>query len=244
MKSRLILLISFAGVVALLAAASRFTAVTQDPDSAKKAESQAKEKEAQEAKEREKVLKRAALEREFPIAKEKLENARRDLADQAADAQATGAKLQKELQLAKTKLETYEKREAPARTAKGQLDLQNAKDNLDNNKEELEQLELMYKDQDLADKTREIVIKRAKRDLERTQQRLTLQQEELGILMERTIPQEREKLVLDVEEKQREIARADRSSQKAAGDKKVAVMAAESDIKRIEAEMASQKDAK
>jgi hypothetical protein len=102
----------------------------------------------------------------------------------------------------------------------------------------------MYKDQDLADKTREIVIRRAKRDLERSQQRLALQQEDLGILTERTLPQEREKLTLDVEEKQREIAKAERAAQKAAGAQKVAVMAAEADIKRIETEMAAQKEPK
>jgi len=244
MKSKLMLLASFAGLVAILAAASRFS-VIQDQDAAKKA---AESKEAQEAKEkkeaRDKALKIAALEREYPIAKEKLENARREMADGAADAQAAMAKLQKELLLAKTKLETYEKREMPSKTAKGQLDLQGTKDFLDNNKEELEQLELMYKEQDLADKTREIVIRRAKRDLERSQQRLALQQEDLGILLERTLPQEREKLTLDVEEKQREIGKAERAAQKAAGAQKVAVMAAESDIKRIEAEMAAQKESK
>jgi hypothetical protein len=250
MSSRILLLASFVGIVALLAAASRTSAPPQDQD-AKKAESSKdsqdakdKEKEAKEKAERDKALKRAALERDLPIAKEKVENARRDLADQTADAQAASAKLQKELQLAKTKLETFEKREAPARTAKAQLDLQYARDNHENNKEELEQLELMYKDQDLADKTREIVIRRAKRELERTQQRLALQQEELGILTERTLPQEREKLSLDVEEKQREIARAERGTQKAMGDKKVALMAAESEIKRIEGEMMAQKESK
>lgn len=244
MKSKLMLLASFAGIVAILAAASRF-AGTQDQDAAKKA---AESKEAQEAKEKkeakDRALKLAALEREYPIAKEKLENARRELADGTADAQAAMAKLQKELGLAKTRLETFEKREMPSKTAKGQLDLQGAKDFLDNNKEELEQLELMYKDQDLADKTREIVIRRAKRDLERSQQRFALQQEDLGTLLERTLPQEREKLTLEFEEKQREIAKAERAAQKAAGGQKVAVMAAESDIKRIEAEMAAQKEAK
>jgi hypothetical protein len=237
------LLASFTGIIALLVAASRFTAI-QDQDAKKGTDSKEAQKDAQEAKEREKALKRAALEREAPISREKIENARRELADQAADAQATAAKLQKELQLAKAKLETFEKREVPARTAKGQLDLQNARDNHENSKEELEQLEIMYKEADLADKTREIVIKRAKRDLERVQQRLAIQQEELGILLERTLPAEREKLTLDFEEKQREIARAERAAQKGVGDKKVVLMAAESDIKRIEAEMAAQKDAK
>jgi HlyD family secretion protein len=242
MSSRIVSIASLAAVVVLLVAASRYAALTQDQDATTKKGEPTKE--AQEAKEREKALKRAALEREFPIAREKLENARRELTDQAVDSQATAAKLQKELQLAKTKLETFEKREAPAKTAKAQFDLQGAKDNNDNEREELEQLELMYKEQDLADKTREIVIRRAKRALERAQQRLALQQEEFGILTERTLPQERDKLTLDVEEKQREIARAERAAQKAAGDKKVAVMAAEAEIKRIETETAAQKDVK
>jgi hypothetical protein len=242
MSSRIVLLASLAFGVVLLIAASRFDAVRpQDQDAAAKQE---KAKEEKEAKEKERVNKRASLEREMPVAREKLENARRDEADQKADSQASAAKVRKELDLARKKLETFEGREMPAKVAKGKLDLQNAKDNLDNSKEELEQLELMYKEQDLADKTREIVIKRAKRELDRATQRFAIQQEELAILTERTLPQEKEKLALDVEEKERESARAERGAQKAAGEKKVALMAAENEIKRIETELASLQGAK
>jgi hypothetical protein len=237
-------LVSLVAGIAVLLGASRFGGPSAPQDS-QEAAKQAKAKEDKEAKEKADALKRAALERELPISREKLAKVQRDLADHATDADATNAKLGKELQLAKMKLETFEKREMPTKIARGQLDVQNSKDSLDNAKEELEQLEIMYKDQDLADKTREIVIRRAKRDLDRAQKRLALQQEDFAILSERTLPQDREKLALDVEEKEREIARTDRATQKAMMDKKIAVMAAESDIKRIETELAGLKgDAK
>lgn len=242
MTSRSFVLVTVAGAIAILVAAARFSPPAwQDQDATTK---QDKAKEEKEAKEKEKATKRAALERELPIAKEKLARAQKDVADQAEDAQAAGAKIQKEIGLARAALETFEKREMPAKIAKAQLDLQNARDGVDNNKEELEQLELMYKEQDLSDKTREIVIRRAKRELERATQRLAIQQEELNIMTERTLPQSREKLVLEAEEKQREAARAERASQKASTDKKIALMAAESDVKRVETDLANMKDSK
>jgi hypothetical protein len=252
MTSKPVVLAALVSAFAILIGAARISAPWQDadpakqdskPDSAKQDAAKEKAKEEKEAKEREKATKRAALERELPISREKLARAQKDVSDQAEDAQASGAKIKKEIELARAALETFEKREMPAKIAKGQLDLQNAKDNLDNNKEELEQLELMYKEQDLADKTREIVIRRAKRELERAQQRLAIQQEELSILTERTLPQSREKLVAEADEKQREAARVERAAQKAAADKKIALMAAESDIKRIETELAALKEA-
>jgi hypothetical protein len=236
MTQRILVLVTIAAGLALLVSAAQNPAAPQDQDAAAKQE---KAREEREAKERDKALKRAALERELPIAREKLIKAQKDLSDQDLDAQGAAVKLQKDLGLAKIKLETFEKREMPAKIAKAQLDLQNSRDGLDNSQEELEQLEIMYKEQDLADKTREIVIRRAKRDLERARQRLGLQEAEATLLTERTLPQDREKLALDVEEKEREIARAERAAQKATLEKRIALMAAESDIKRIEAEMAA-----
>ena len=188
-------------VLALLLAAPAFAAPrAQEPDAAKQETAkEEKVKEEKAAKARDRALKRAALERELPIAKEKLAKARQDAADQVKDAEAARGKVLREHALAKARLETFESREMPNRTAKAQLDVQNVKDGLDNAKEELEQLELMYKEQDLADKTREIVIRRAKRDLDRAVQRLTIQQAEMAVLVERTLPQEREKLALEVE---------------------------------------------
>jgi HlyD family secretion protein len=246
MTSKPVLLAALLSILAILAFPSSVPAQgAPDQDAAATKQDKAKEeREAKEAKERDKANKRAALEREVPIAKEKLARAHKDVADQAEDAAGSAAKAQKEVAMAKAALETFEKREMPAKIAKAQLDLQGAKDNLEDNKEELEQLELMYKDQDLSDKTREIVIRRAKRALDRAKERLGIQQEELGILMERTLPQSREKLVLESEEKQREAARVERASQKAAVERKIGVMAAESEVKRIETELAGMKEAK
>lgn len=238
MIARILVFVAFAGSIALLVAASQSAPSAQDQSAAEKQE---KAKEDREAKERDKAMKRASLERELPIAQEKLARAQKDVADQSIDNTAAAAKLQKELALAKSKLETFEKREMPAKVAKAQLDLQNVRDNVDNSQEELEQLEIMYKDQDLADKTREIVIRRAKRDLERARQRLGLQEIELATLTERTLPQDREKLALDVEEKDREMARGERNAQKTLMEKRIAVMSGESEIKRIDAEVTNLK---
>jgi hypothetical protein len=236
MKSNALVLVTLFCAAAVLGAGAH-PVVAQD-----KGQDPANEKKAGEdkaAKEKEKASKRAAIERDLPIAREKLAKAQKEMEDQGVDAQAAAAKADKELALARMRLETFESREAPSRTAKGELDLQQVKDGLDNAREELEQLELMYKEQDLADKTKEIVIRRARRELDRAQQRLKIQEGEHAILVERTLPHEREKLRLEVEEKERDVARTARNSQKASMEKKIGLMSAEAEIKKLESDRAS-----
>jgi len=106
-------------------------------------------------------------------------------------------------------------------------------------KEELEQLEMMYKNQDLADMTKEIVIRRGKRRVERATQRLALQEREHQRLEQNTLPLERTKLAGEVEEKTRDLERARRTSESSLLDRRIALMSAESDVVRIETELAA-----
>lgn len=76
----------------------------------------------------------------------------------------------------------------------GLLDLEDA---IGNQKEELEQLEAMYKSEDLALPTGEIILKRAKRSLERTQSRWHLRRQTYNRLIQTDLPHQRVQLTAE-----------------------------------------------
>lgn len=192
-----------------------------------------------EAKAQEKALKRANLDRQLSVERQKLDRARQEVENQEVSGRGSVEKSAAERELAQARLRTFDEKEAPNRLGKARLDLQQAKDNLDEAKEELDQLEMMYKEENLADKTREIVIRRGKRRLDRAGERLALQQRELETLEGNTLPHERAKLALELEEKTRELDRARRAADSSLLEKRIAVMSAEAEVARIEAELGS-----
>lgn len=183
--------------------------------------------------------KRAALERELPIAREKLVRARANVEAETASGTGLVAKAAAQLALSEAELKTFDERTSPTRLARAKLDLRGGRDGHEEAVEELAQLEMMYKDHELADMTKEIVIRRARRRLEMTKERLALQEGDVKTLEERTLPQERAKLVLDVEEKRREVERARRGAESGLHEKRIALMSAESEVARVEGELAA-----
>ena len=185
----------------------------------------------------EKAQKRATLERQQALEQQKLEKARLDATNQELASQGTLHKAEAELRIATAKRQHFEQTQSPHRVAQAQLGLQQANDSFADAKEEMEQLELMYAEQDLADKTKEIVIRRGKRRLEMAERRLALQQKELENLENFELPQELAKLTLEVEEKTREVDRARRGLESSKLEREIAVRAIENEIRRIEGEL-------
>jgi len=64
--------------------------------------------------------------------------------------------------------------------------------------EEIAELQMMYKNADLADKTRDIVLHRAERRLARQKEALALAKGDLDVLEQKTLPLERRRLELDL----------------------------------------------
>lgn len=187
---------------------------------------------------------RAALTREAGLAAARLERAKKDVADQDADNAASLAKAEAEVGLAKQRLETFDQRETPTRLAKARLELKGAEDGAADAADELAQLELMYKGSEIADGTKEMVLQRAKRGLERAKARLDIGRGELKTLEERVIPQERARIALDLAERERDVERAKRAAEKATFEKRLATTAAEGEVARIADELASVEDGK
>lgn len=142
---------------------------------------------------------------------------------------------EQELMLAKLAVDQFGLHEAPLRVRKAELELKDKESELAENLEEFEQLKLMYAEQDLADKTREMVIHRTERRIEQSRQELDLARAELDQLKQGELMQEQTKLALDVSEKQHALADARIDARVTWNEKSVAILEAEHGLADAEA---------
>lgn len=191
------------------------------------------------SKERERRLKRNKLQRELVVANEKLRKAKTASDAQAAEDRAAAEKTLASKQLADKKLADFQEQQAPLRLSRGQLDLARAEDYAKESEEELVQLEMMYKEEDLADKTREIVLNRGRRRLERAKTGLAIQVRDLKHLQQQTLVLEAEELRVTALDKSNEAAKTQRDTQSNLLDKQIEVLSAEMEITRIEEDLAA-----
>jgi hypothetical protein len=173
-------------------------------------------------------------ERDLATARDKLAIAHLQL--EVAEKRAESSRMRKagELELARSELAQFDENDAPNRVAKSRLDLARRHDALTEQKEELAQLEMMYEQQDLADKTREIVLARGKRRVERAQADVAIAERDAAALEAKALPRERAKLALEIEAKSRELEEMKRDAEATLLEKRVAVRSAEADVHAAE----------
>jgi hypothetical protein len=186
-----------------------------------------------------KELKRAKLQRSLDVAREKAERAEMALAHQLADTQAALANAERAHELVVRKLRVFQDQDAPLRLDQARLSHQRAEDYLQEQQEELQQLEMMYTEEDLADKTAEIVLNRGRRRLARARRSLELETIELANLEEHHLPMERADLQKEVDEKARALEQARRKGELDRLDQEIAVMEAKAEVTGLEAELAA-----
>ena len=214
-------------------------------EQAKQAEKEKADKEKAEKEEAEKAekdlaakhRKHAKLERDLVLAQQRMKRAGMAAEHAGVDSQNSIAKAEAELEIARRKLETFKDKTVPTRIARAELNLQGAEDSVLWAKQELEHLELMYAEEEVADKTKEIVLERGHRRLERSQRSLEIQRIDLATLKEKTIPVELEEHELQTRDKQRALERTRRGAESTRLDKQIALTAAESEITRLETEI-------
>ena len=105
---------------------------------------------------------------------------------------------ERSLRLAKESLERFETVERQLRINESNQSLQYSIDRIADQKEELAQLEKMYGEDDLTEETEEIVLKRARRALKRSEQSLAFRKIRQGWLFEETLPRDHEKRKTEV----------------------------------------------
>jgi hypothetical protein len=177
------------------------------------------------------------LERNLEVGRHKLR--RTQLAAEHADARnaAALAKAETELDVARRRLSTFNERDVPSRLAWTELSLRGAEDGAKEAQEEIEQLEKMYGEEEFADQTKEIVLERGRRRLERSLQDLELRRKDAATAREQKIPLERsehEKGVHDAE-----VALKVAQNDIAVGeiDQQIALITAELEITKTEQEL-------
>ncbi len=245
--TRVTVLLSVCGLVGGLCgciAASTKTEVVQpaqDPAAQAQKEKEDEEKKAAEAakKERQRNRKQEKIERSLGIAKQKLEKAKLALDHAETQHQVALEKAMADLEVARRKLEKFEQHDAPSRIERAELNLRRAEDSVTENQEELTQLEMLYSDEEFADKTKEIVIERAKRRLDRSRRDLALRRADLDNLKSRAIPIELSEHQLKVQRSQRGLEKIHRTHEATQLDKLIGVMNAKAAIAQQEAELAA-----
>jgi hypothetical protein len=177
--------------------------------------------------------------RDLAAAQDKLLIAKLQLGLAERRAETSRARKQAELELARAELTQFDECDAPSQIAKTKLDLTRRRDALAEQQEELAQLEMLYEKQDLADKTREIVLQRGKRRVERAQEELAIAGRDAATLESRSLPRQRAKLALEVEAKTREFEDLKPEAEAALLEKRMAVRAAEAELETAQEKAAA-----
>ena len=148
-----------------------------------------KETEAQRAR------KRRGIERKLRVAQSRLELARLKADSGAREMEDKLRKAAAEVEGAEAKLELFALTRAN-RLASSELGLRSTRDRAQEAEDELAQIEIMYKDQDLDDLTAEFVVSRGRRNAERARARIAIQEAEHQALENHELPQEQRTLSL------------------------------------------------
>jgi hypothetical protein len=215
---------------------------TEQAQAAKPAEEQQKTTSEDDLKKKRKELEQeerkiVKLERDLRVARHKLEKTRLSTEHNTLCNAAALTKAEAELELSKRRLKTFDEQTAPSRVAWGELALQGAQDRFQEAQEELEQLELMYKEDEFADQTKEIVLERGRRRLERSQRDLELRRIDFATLQEQTLPVERQEHELGVTDKEEALKRVHERAETSVIDQEIDLINAEGEIIRLEQEM-------
>ncbi len=225
--------------VALIACDSAATSEKEVGTVAKKKDKKStktKKKKATDS-ETKKVAKRDGVTRKLAIARQK--HAKSNLAAEygAIENKNKITKAEQDLDIATTKLLHHEQYTAPNRLARGQFDLRNAEDRYEESQEEMTQLELMYAEEDFADKTKEIVLQRGRRRLERSRTNLDLRSKSLLFLQNNALPLEHKELELKVERAGLLLDKTRRDATASELDKQIAILTADAAVAKLEFEL-------
>jgi hypothetical protein len=179
----------------------------------------------------------ARLERDLNVAQQKLEKARLSMEHTGLRNEASLIRAEAELDLAMRRLAIFNEQNVPSRLAWGELSLQNAQDRFQEAQEELDQLELMYNEDEFADQTKEIVLERGRRRLQRSQRDLELRRVDFATLQQQNLPVERREQELQVTDKEEGLKRAHEAVATSVIDQEIGLISAEGEIIRLENEL-------
>ena len=165
----------------------------------------------------------AAKERQVNALERKLKIARLEVVEQRQGAELEQRKLRVALEIARARFEAFEDMEMPNRLEQSAVDLESSRNRYQDAVDELAQLEMMYKDSELEDRTAEIVLKRGRRQLDIARRRLELQKRSRDLLESHELPLKKRELEQKVEDGELALQSARRKARLAEVRKAVAV---------------------
>jgi hypothetical protein len=118
----------------------------------------------------------------------------------------------------------------PARTRSADLDLESQRHRLQDARDEMNQLEMLYTGAELEDRTSEIVLARGRRQLEHTQGRLEVAEIDRNRVVERELP-------IEAGEKERELGKAEFAVAQAERAFEISRMKSESEFVELRAKI-------
>lgn len=178
------------------------------------------------------------LEQDLEIARARLSVARLEAASHAKQQEVQRRHAALEVQLAESSLAQLVEADMPNRLAAEKLDLRSAQDRAQEAAEELTQIEIMYKDQELDDVTAEFVVSRGRRSAERAAARIEVMENELSAMEERELPRERQRLQLAVDRAVADLAESEREAEIGAQNQAISVKEAVNSVDKLERELA------
>jgi len=181
--------------------------------------------------------KRESLERKLAIAKLRLDHAGMEQKKGAMTSKEAVEFAQEELEMAQAEQAQFEQLDSPNRRARSELDLKRARDRTAEAAEELAQLKIMYDEQDLQDMTAEFVINRGKRNAERAELSLEIQEREFQSLTAHEMPRKLRKLQLGVARKAGALQKAKSDAEAGRVQAEISLLKASSDILELEQEL-------
>lgn len=179
--------------------------------------------------------------RELKISEHRVRVAERSLESAEISARMGVHLAERELEMARFDREKFDDLIRPRRIAERELQLQGSKDRAREAAEELLQIEIMYGDQDLDDKTAEFVINRGRRSAERSARDVELQERALEAFVSYELRKESDKLELDVEKKEHALESARRNGETEVLQKQIGLMEAQSKLESEQAKVAKLK---
>jgi len=141
----------------------------------------------------------AALEHDLRVARATHEKQQADLEIGARGEALALTQAENAFKDAATNLKSFEEVDGKHMVAQVELNVRFLEDALRDQTEELAQLEKMYKSEELTNATSEIVVRRAKRNLERTKLAIDMGKAELGNVKDVKYPQQRQTLAHQIE---------------------------------------------
>ncbi len=182
------------------------------------------------------------MERELAIKELSLQKTEHSRKLSLTQSEQTIKRAERELAMAQRKMEKFLNEDVPQRIQRAELGLKYTQDRFQEAQEELNQLELLYNEEEFAEKTKEIVLERGRRRLARSEENLQLSQRDVRILKEITIPVERDEWKHRVHDKELELQKKRRDLEINRIAQEIAILNAQNALQKQHEDIENQQD--